>query len=531
MSSTPADKTSWSCLPAEIRGLVLQALLQDGCNLAGCAIVCREWQMIIEQHNFAQITLTLPHFADFGPMTHRNRALVRYTWLCLELEEYDCTLCSPGDLEMMGISNKDNILITTAFEYLFSTLSTWEPNNNLLLDISVHSPSDSEHWFKYLTFWPDSPSGHCGLSLCNEQSILVKPDDHQHSWIAGSQKSTPSRDGIHKVFDEIMGEGPFDNDEKEDQWWQQLPLVPAVTGVLLRQQSRRRWKPTALAQMFSSLPRLQEIYYEPWREWYETQQRWTDECKYRCISSQFSTMHAFIAMALTTDLAYRSLFESLASRNLRRLVIFENFAQQYVLAFTNGFDGCTPIRIPTADLSWAVAKASLKLESLSASFIVDASYFFHACEPHWKWPSATSVTLTSKLLTPHESLIEINNMLLEAAAVAMRMPNLKSMEIWNGREGLAMIFRYQLAEEGQPAVLTQRGTWRLTLQDHIVQAWEAVALKHCSHKSIIVEEMLDATFVKSHGDAIHHLKFLYPVIPISLQQIRMEHRIREGVHG
>lgn len=93
-----------------------------------------------------------------------------------------------------------------------------------------------------------------------------------------------------------------------------------------------------------------------------------------------------------------------------------------------------------------------------------------------------------------------------------------------------MLFRYQLTGEGQPAVLTRRGTWEFTVRDPIVQAWEAVARRHCCHKSIIVEEMLDADVVKSHGDAIHHLKLLNPVIrPISLQQIRMEHRIREGV--
>lgn len=281
-----ADKTSWSCLPAEIRILVLEALLQDdGCSLAGFAIVSREWQMTIEQHNFARIALTLSRLADFGPMTHRNRALVHYIWLCLELQEYDCTLCAPEDLEMMGISNTDNTLIITAFQDLFSTLSTWEPNSNLLLDISVHSPSDSEHWFKYLTFGPDIRFDECGLSLYTEQSMLDKLNDHRHGWIAGSQNSTPSKLGIHKVFDEIMGEGPFVNDEEEDQWWQQLPLVPAVTGVLLRQQTRRRWKPTALGQMFARLPRLQEIYYEPWREWFDTQQEWTDQCKYRYISS------------------------------------------------------------------------------------------------------------------------------------------------------------------------------------------------------------------------------------------------------
>lgn len=179
--------------------------------------------------------------------------------------------------------------------------------------------------------------------------------------------------------------------------------------------------------------------------------------------------------------------------------------------------GCNP-RIPTSDVSLAVAKASLRLEHLSASFIVTASYFFSACEPSGKWPNMTTLALTSQLLTPDESPIKIDNMLQTAAAVAMKMPNLESMEIWNGREGLTMLFRYQLTGKWQPAVLTCRGTWEFTLRSPIVQAWEAVALKRrCAHRSIIVEELLDASVVKSHGDAIYHLKFLNHVIrPVSL---------------
>ncbi|KAL2867734.1 uncharacterized protein BJX67DRAFT_380677 [Aspergillus lucknowensis] len=507
MSLMTADKTSWHCLPAEIRILVLEALLQDGCSVAAFATVSREWQTIIERHNFARINLTLSRLADFGSIIHRNRALVRYIWLCLELREYDCTQCAPRGLENLGISNADNTLITTAFQDLFSTLSAWEPNGNLLLDISIHSPSDSEHWFKYLTFGPDIPSDECDRGLCAEQSMLVKLDDPQHGWIAGRRDSAPPNDGIHKVFDEIMGEGPFDDDEQENQWWQQLPLVPVVTGVLLRQQTRRRWKPTALAQMFARLPRLREIYYEPWREWYKTQQRWTDQ-------------------------SFRSLFQSLASSQLRRLVLFENFNQQYPLGFMRSVSGCDPIRIPTSDVSRAVAKASLELEHVSASFIVDASDFFHTREPSWKWPRLTSLALTSRLLAPDESPIEIDNMLRAAAAAAMKMPNLETMEIWNGQEGLAMLFRYQVTGGGGPAMITWRGTWEFALRPPVVLAWEAVALEHRGHGSVIVKELLEVgAVVKSHGDAIHHLKLLNPVIrPISLRQIRMEHRICEGVH-
>lgn len=125
---------------------------------------------------------------------------------------------------------------------------------NLLLDISVHFPSDSKHWFKYLTFRPGVPFDKCERSRCEEQSLLVKVDDHQHGWIAGSRDSALTEPPIEKVFDEIMGEGPFDDDEQESHWWQQLPLVPAVTVVLLRQQSRRRWKPKALVKCLPAFP-------------------------------------------------------------------------------------------------------------------------------------------------------------------------------------------------------------------------------------------------------------------------------------
>lgn len=50
-----------------------------------------------------------------------------------------------------------------------------------------------------------------------------------------------------------------------------------VTHLLIRQQTRRRWKPLALVEMISRLPRLQELHYEPWREWDDAMQDGTDE--------------------------------------------------------------------------------------------------------------------------------------------------------------------------------------------------------------------------------------------------------------
>jgi hypothetical protein len=231
MSLMTSNMISWHCLPPEIRLTVLEVLLQDGCSLADFATVSREWQTIIERHNFSRIKLTSSRVADFGSMVHRNRSLVRYIWLCLELQEYNCTGCEPQHPELWCLSNAENTLITTAFLDLFSTLSVWEPDSSLLLDISVYSPSDSEHWFKYLTFELDVASDMCGRDPHAKQLMLVKATDHHHGWIAGSRNSIPSCDAIDRVFAEMMGEGPFDDEEEEGQWWQQLPLVPAMDTI------------------------------------------------------------------------------------------------------------------------------------------------------------------------------------------------------------------------------------------------------------------------------------------------------------
>ena len=268
---------SWDRFPTEILLLVLENVFHNGCNLASLATVSQEWQIVIEKQNFSRIKLTPSRLPRFGAMIHRNRRLVQYIWFCLELEEYDCTGCEPQDPESWGLSEMDNSLIVKGLEDLFSILRAWQPGGELTLDISVYSRSDSQHRFKYLTFEPDSTSDTCDEHPLAERPLLSSPCNNYHGPSAGGRPPNPTFEAITKVFEEIMGEGPFDDDEQERRWWQRLPLVPAVTRVLLRQQTRRRWKPDALAQMFARMPGLREIHYEPWREWLDTQQQWTDK--------------------------------------------------------------------------------------------------------------------------------------------------------------------------------------------------------------------------------------------------------------
>lgn len=156
--------------------------------------------------------------------------------------------------------------------------------------------------------------------------------------------------------------------------------------------------------------------------------------------------------------------------------------------------------------------------------MVDACDFFntHDQSPQ-QWPNLTSLVLTSQLLTPQQSHADIMGMLERAGLAATRMPKLKTMEIWNGREALAALFKYELLKENRAAIITWKGTWDLILQPSVVEAWGAVTTRGGGFELGVVYEKLNGATIRSHGDAIVELKVSERVVrPISLQQIRTD---------
>lgn len=263
-------------------------------------------------------------------------------------------------------------------------------------------------------------------------------------------------------------------------------------------------------------------------------------------------------MTHNLDLEYLKLFLSIRMYNktLKRVVIFENFNQQYPIIIQRLNGECNNIRKPNPVIGRLVALASVTFEHLAASFLVDASDFFQL-NPGWKWadlfditkpayklefshhrslfrpvskwPRLSSLALTSKHFTPDGDPAEIGAVLQAAAVAAMNMPQLEIMEIWNGRKGLAALFKYETSRKYRQATITWRGTWRLIMEQSVIQAWEAVLQQWGGWRLNIVQETLDEAVIKSHGDAIHYLELSNEVIrPISLQQIRHEQKAMEG---
>lgn len=208
---------------------------------------------------------------------------------------------------------------------------------------------------------------------------------------------------------------------------------------------------------------------------------------------------------------------SLRSDQLRQMAIFENF---------HGDDPAMSLAVQTAETATAhaLAEASLGHEHLAASFVSDASHFFDACQKWNIWPRLESLTLTSNVINSQQQSVYINDLLETVALVAMKMPRLKSMELWNGRAGFAGVFQYQIFESDRTAKITWRGTWDLPLEPRVLKAWQAVASERVDCKLQVVTEILDANVViTSHGDAIRRLRLLNTVVhPVSLWQIQKE---------
>lgn len=208
-------------------------------------------------------------------------------------------------------------------------------------------------------------------------------------------------------------------------------------------------------------------------------------------------------------------------------MLFENSDQRYLPSLPR----CEPLRTADPVVAGSVARASRGLKHLSAAFMVDADNFFTSAigHPNWEWPHLTSLALTSRDLTPEAREDSVAGMLIAAAVAARRMPRLETVEIWNGREGLAGLFRFRSARRGRTAGISWRGTWDLDLGKEVIQAWEVIAHRYRRAELVVVnEEVLDAGKIRFHGDAIHYLGIEAQVVrPVSLYQMRMERDVRE----
>lgn len=108
--------------------------------------------------------------------------------------------------------------------------------------------------------------------------------------------------------------------------------------------------------------------------------------------------------------------------------------------------------------------------------MVESVGFFNACERDWVWDSMKSLTLTSGTLTAEsEAAGETSRLLRSAARVALSMPQLETMVLWNGGKGEA--FKFYYGTESGPSI-GWRGTWQFAPAPIVIKNWQTVAEKY-----------------------------------------------------
>ncbi|RFU79547.1 hypothetical protein TARUN_2656 [Trichoderma arundinaceum] len=164
-------------------------------------------------------------------------------------------------------SAADDLLIKTAIQSLLLVLSAWDRNISLSLDINDDKDDASSN----------QRDSH--VSRFN-RAVPCEVDDARHRWDTTDWIVITAQVAVQNVFTRILGDasGKFEDEQMDHlEWWRELPPVPAITRLLLRQQTRRRWEPEALAEMLARFPRLRELHFEPWREWDNMLQETTDQ--------------------------------------------------------------------------------------------------------------------------------------------------------------------------------------------------------------------------------------------------------------
>jgi hypothetical protein len=171
------------------------------------------------------------------------------------------------------------------------------------------------------------------------------------------------------------------------------------------------------------------------------------------------------------------------------------------------------------------AAGSLDLQVLSVSFLDSAEDFFSHCQSNWTWKNLETIILTTGQFTRDLVSEAVSVLLRDAAQVALRMPRLGTMVLWNTKRlHHATSFTYRRTKLF--VTIAWCSTVDLDFDPDTVRAWEEVARKQGMRRLGRVE-------IISDGHAIRLLELPPQVIhPKYRRQIETEYEVARipGVH-
>ncbi|TEA13932.1 hypothetical protein C8034_v003981 [Colletotrichum sidae] len=454
---------TWNDLPVELRGLILEHLAVSAVversgkvwkakgqrhDMGSYAVVCKQWQSFIEKINFSSLEINaakdLSRFDEVLQDT-RRRSLLRRLALRIELPRYPNKLAKIPETDVE--QNENEMAFTLAIWNFFDILSKWTPQGRgIALELSAASPSDKN---KYL--------GEAGLD----------------------------QDGNSRFFDHDL-DFTFVAAGCEQVGRHGLPEVSVITNCHVLRKNHRNFSSRALLTIYSSLPRLEGIRYEPWHQVDMEAQLEVD------------SDHARSLPFWPSNIKFISIFEHFDAFNDGVGSEWEDAESDEEDEDTTGAGGNNDAEDAPGDvidvprtacpsLGQNLGWLSLQAEEMAVSNVADVFDFFGGSFTRPVWKHLRRLTLTSHTMISGVDPENINGVLHLAGGVAKNMPVLQMMELYKVDQFGAAVFRY--AVKDQSATASWESTWEFHVEQRVRNTWAEVARKNTPHELQFLPEM------------------------------------------
>ncbi|KAH6623456.1 hypothetical protein F5144DRAFT_362167 [Chaetomium tenue] len=170
-------KRSWASLPAEIRLMILEVIIDEKpLGWGSWASVCKEWQPVIEKENFRWLKFrgaSLDCFETAVGQNERRRLLIRHIEFKVELPIYSCHLCGIDESTFWSVGK--GLTIGNGIRDLFRILSAPESGpepRRREVTLELHAfqpPSKWADWFNICYITPrhavnEDIDDNCGIA-------------------------------------------------------------------------------------------------------------------------------------------------------------------------------------------------------------------------------------------------------------------------------------------------------------------------------------------------------------------------------
>ncbi|TLS25752.1 hypothetical protein PpBr36_07922 [Pyricularia pennisetigena] len=459
------------------------------------ASVCRHWQHIFEPKIFEHLTLQAADVQFLNVVVReRRRHLVKHIWFIIEFNMYSSqnSVIHPHD----SLDSIPSHFFWLAINSLFQELSVWGPpyargDKGVTLELSMWSPSDNKYSFQdidlgegdWFTSFPEIED-----DFERHTFALHAPT---HGWVLGSRVRSATRMEWQKLRHFICLEDDID-----------MPSVVAVTGLLLRRQTRTDLHVSAYNAICARLPNLAHVHLEMWQEWEEAR-----------IKDKTIELGSLVRLA---------------------------------------FPPCIERATLLYDTSEAI-REDLALKVFNCSFILSADEFFEhylystyfydrplraieAARAHeFKWFYMNQFTMTSPSLQPGAPRSKVTQLVYSAGLAALDMPEVKKFQLWHAGDDYASLLSFEKGTWDINEIRLDEETWDWETDLDKIEPFGYVPIStwldfnmdvlECEEPVRYTSTILDKNLIKCRGDAMHFLGLGPEIVrPISVHQMRREAR-------